>query len=240
MPSTPSPSLRIELQETGESLNQWGAKLNQGLLMAEQALTGVLTKALTGNVTLGVANFVSDEARNSVLIFTAGSGLVAAPTVTLPPAPKSWHVDNRCGYPITFTMGGTPVTVPVGRQADVFCDGVNLFMLEPIAAASAVTQAFADQAATSAQTAMTSASTATTRRDQALAARDETYTARDTTLAYRNTTLGYRDAAATSATNSANSATASATSAAQASAAAGSVAAPSATRVYDNQLHYGS
>lgn len=196
MPSSPSASLRVELQETGEGLNVWGTKLNQGLVLHEQAICGVLIKPISGNVTLTTANYVSDEARNHVLVFTAGTGLSAPPTVTVPPAPKSWHVDNRTGYPITFTMGGTPVTVPVGRQADVFCDGANLFMLEPVAAASAVTQVFAEQAAASAVAAASSASTATTRRDQALAARDEAYAARDAAQAYRDTTLGYRNDAA--------------------------------------------
>lgn len=186
MPSTPSPNLRIELQETGESLNSWGGKLNQGLVLHEQAICGVLIKPLSGNVTLTTANYVSDEARNHVLVFTPGPGLSAAPTVTVPPAQKSWHVDNRTGYPITFTMGGTPVTVPVGRQADVFCDGANLFMLEPIAAASAVTQGFADQASASAIASASAAGTATLRRDQALTARDETYVARDQAVLAKN------------------------------------------------------
>ena len=216
MPSTPSPSLRAELQATGEKLNSWGDGLNSVVTLLEQAICGVLIKPLTGNTTLLVQNYVSDEARNAVLVFTTGAGLVAAPTVTLPLAAKSWHVDNRCGFPITFTNGGTTVTVPVGRQADVFSDGANLFMLEPIGAAAAATQAFAEQAASSAQTAMTSASTATLRRDQALAARDETYTARDVTLTARDTTLAYRNTANTAATNAANSATAAAVSAAQA------------------------
>jgi len=206
MPSTPSPSLRVVLQATGEGLNVWGQKLNdEALLGLEQAICGVLIKPLTGNCALTVQNYVSDEARNATLIFTNG-GLSTAPTVTVPPAPKSWHVDNRCGFPITFTMGGTPVTVPVGRQADVFCDGANLFMLEPIAAASAVTEAFATQAAFSATSAASSAGTATTAKNAAISARDETYTARDTTLAYRNTTLGYRDEAASSASAAAASA----------------------------------
>jgi len=168
MPSTPTPSLRLELQQTGEGLNVWGTTLNQDLSLIEQALSGTLTKALTANYTLTAQNYVADEARNAVLVFTPGAGLAAAPTVTLPLAAKSWHVDNRCGFPITFTNGGTTVTVPIGRQADVFSDGANLFMLEPVTAAAAVTEAFANQAAVSATAAASASGTATTARNAAI------------------------------------------------------------------------
>lgn len=227
MPSSASPSLRLELQATGEKLNLWGEDLNRVILLIEQAIAGILIKPLTGNTILTATPYVSNEARNSTIIFTAGAGLNAAPTVTVPPEPKSWHVDNRTGYALTFTMGGATVTVPVGRQADVFCDGSNLFMLEPVGAAAALTENFAQSAATSAQTAMTSASTATTRRDQALAARDETYAARDTAVAAKN-----------SATASATAAAASAASV-DAAAIAASIAAAK-RYAYDLNLHYGS
>ncbi|MBB3997194.1 glycine-rich domain-containing protein [Aureimonas pseudogalii] len=172
MPSTPTTSLRLELQQTGEALNQWGERLNQALQMVEQAVCGVLIKPLTGNVTLQVQNFVSDEARNATLIFTTGPGLVSSPTITVPPAPKSWHVSNRTSYPLVFTMGGTTVTVPVGRLVDIYCDGSNLFMLDPVtvavAGAIAGVQPLADQAATSATSAASSAGTATTAKNTAV------------------------------------------------------------------------
>jgi len=209
MPSSQSPSLRLELQATGEKLNLWGEDLNRVILLIEQAIAGILIKPLTGNATLTATPYVSNEARNSTIIFTAGAGLSAAPTVVVPPEPKSWHVDNRTGYPLTFTMGGSPVTVPVGRQADVFCDGMNLFMFEPIAPAAAAAEGFANQAATSATSAASAAGTATTARNAAQTARDDAITA--------------RNAAQTAATNSANSATASASSAAAAQQAAATI-----------------
>jgi hypothetical protein len=233
MPSTPTDSLRLELQETGEGLNVWGSTLNRDLRLLEQAICGILIKPLTGNYTLTTALYQTDEARNATLVFTAGAGLSAAPTVTVPPAPKSWHVDNRTGYPVTFTMGGSPVTVLNGRQADVFCDGANLFMLEPVAAAAAVTQGFADQAAASAIAAASASGTATQARNTAIDNKNyaiewavKAVDSLISTAAGGNGTTDYSarhfaskasgsaTAAAGAATNAANSATAAANSAA--------------------------
>lgn len=260
MPSTPSPLIRAEQQETGEKLNTWGGDLNQVIRVIEQAICGVLIKPLTGNYTLTIANYVTDEARNATLIFTAGAGLSAAPTVTVPQAAKSWHVDNRCGYPITFMAGGTTVTVPVGRQADVFSDGTgNLFMLEPVGAAAAATEGFAIQAATSATAAASSAGTATQAHNTAIdnknyaaewavkavdslisAAAGGNGTTDYSARHYASKASGSATAAAGSATSAGTSATSAATSATAAANSAAGAAAPQFAYGYIISRYFGA
>ena len=63
MPSSWSPSLRFELQFTGENINLWGEKLNSALSRADYAVAGWLTKPLTGDAQLTAVNDGADEAR---------------------------------------------------------------------------------------------------------------------------------------------------------------------------------
>ena len=70
MPSSWSPSLRLELQFTGENINLWGEKLNTALAHADRAIAGWTLKPLTGPVTLSTANGAADEARSATLKFT--------------------------------------------------------------------------------------------------------------------------------------------------------------------------
>ena len=52
MPSSWSPSLRFELQFTGENINLWGEKLNAALTRVDTAIAGWLVKPLTGSTSL--------------------------------------------------------------------------------------------------------------------------------------------------------------------------------------------
>ena len=105
MPSTPSSRLRIELQATGENLNQWGQKVNDNaLVMLEEAIAKVTPIALTGNKTLTTLNYTTDEARSAALIFTDG-GLSAIPVVTIPAVSKLYYVENLgATYSITNAL----------------------------------------------------------------------------------------------------------------------------------------
>jgi hypothetical protein len=123
MPSSWSPSLRFELQFTGENINLWGDKLNAVLGHADYAIAGFLTKPLTGNTTLTTANAGDDEARAAMIKFT-GAGPF---TVTVPSASKAYTVWNACTGAVTLTTGaGTTVTVDAGDVVQVFCDGANV------------------------------------------------------------------------------------------------------------------
>lgn len=131
MPSTASTSLRLELQATGEQLNQWGVRLNESIVLLEEAITKVTAIALTGNKTLTAANYATDEARSAALVFTDG-GLASAPTVTIPAVNKLYYVHNQgATYAITFTAGGVSASLPAARKGFVICDGTDVAVWDP-------------------------------------------------------------------------------------------------------------
>ena len=69
MPSTYSPSLKLELIGNGEQAGVWGTTTNTNLgTLLEQAITGVLPITLTGDVTLTDYNGLPDQARNGVML----------------------------------------------------------------------------------------------------------------------------------------------------------------------------
>ena len=72
MPSTYSPSLKIELIGAGEQSGTWDQTTNTNLgTLLEQAIAGVISVALPdADYTLISLNGASDEARNAVLKFT--------------------------------------------------------------------------------------------------------------------------------------------------------------------------
>lgn len=123
MPSSWSPSLRFELQFTGENINLWGDKLNAVLAHADFAVAGFVTKALVGNYILTTANAADDEARAAMLKFTG-----AGPwTVTIPSLSKTYLIWNACSAGLTISTGsGTVVVVDPGDMLHVFCDGANV------------------------------------------------------------------------------------------------------------------
>jgi hypothetical protein len=121
MPSSWSPSLRFELQFTGENINLWGEKLNAVLAHADYAVAGWLTKPLTGNTTLTTANAADDEARTATIKFTGGVGPF---TVTIPAVSKNYLVWNAATGPVTLTTGaGATVSVDPGDIVWVLTDG---------------------------------------------------------------------------------------------------------------------
>jgi len=120
MPSSWSPSLRFELQFTGENINLWGDKLNAVLQHADYAVAGWLVKPLTGDAALSTANAADDEARAAMIKFT-GAGPF---TVTVPSVSKAYLVWNACAAALTLTTGaGATVTLDPGDMAHVVCDG---------------------------------------------------------------------------------------------------------------------
>lgn len=126
MPSSYSPSLRFELQFTGENINLWGEKLNAALTRVDSAIAGFTTVTLSGAAySLSTANGDADEARSAMLKFTG-----APATVFLPPVSKIYLVWNACSGPIILTSGsGSTVTIEATDRVLVFCDGTNVSTL---------------------------------------------------------------------------------------------------------------
>jgi hypothetical protein len=125
MPSSYTPSLRLEMQFTGENVNVWGDRLNTVLLRVDQAIAGMSEIALTGDYALTVSTSGADEARSGILKFTGG---VDPKTITLPSLSKAYRVWNATSGPLTFTTGvGATVVIDAGDRASIFCDGSAVY-----------------------------------------------------------------------------------------------------------------
>jgi len=127
MPSTYSPSLKLELIGNGEQAGTWGTTTNSNLgTLLEQAITGVLPITLTGDVTLTDYNGLSDQARNAVLIF---NGLLGAPcNVIAPPSQKVYIIRNRSNATVTIkTTSGNGISIANAGSEVVFCDGTDFY-----------------------------------------------------------------------------------------------------------------
>lgn len=130
MPSTFSPSLRLELIGQGEQIGTWGTTTNRNLgTLLEEAIAGSVFITLPDtDYTLEAANGVPDQARNMVLVF--GGVLTAPRNVIAPAASKVYIVRNSTlgGQNVVMkTETGAGVTIPPGRASLVFCDGTDFF-----------------------------------------------------------------------------------------------------------------
>ena len=127
MPSTYSPSLKLELIGNGEQAGVWGTTTNTNLgTLLEQAITGVLPITLTGDVTLTDYNGLPDQARNAVLIF---NGLLGAPcNVIAPSSQKVYIIRNRANATVTIkTTSGNGISIANAASEVVFCDGTDFY-----------------------------------------------------------------------------------------------------------------
>ena len=130
MPSTYSPSLKLELIADGEQPGTWGQTTNTNLgTLLEQAITGVVTIPMTdADYTLTDLNGLSDEARNAVLVVTGTN--TASRKVVAPLVNKQYIVINNTtgGYPITIgATTGVVVTIGNGVTQPVYCNGSTGF-----------------------------------------------------------------------------------------------------------------
>ena len=126
MPSTYSPSLRIELIGEGEQDGIWGQTTNNNLgALIEQAIAGITTVNVTaGDVTLTSFNGTLDQARSAVLIVN-GSNVVAR-EVTIPNEPKTYIVTNNTSQTVGIkTTSGAAFSCAAGTQTTLYCDGSN-------------------------------------------------------------------------------------------------------------------
>jgi hypothetical protein len=128
MPSTYSPSLKLELIADGEQPGTWGQTTNVNLgTLLEQAITGVQSIVMTdADYTLTDLNGLSDESRNAVLIVTGTNA--ASRKVVAPLANKQYLVLNSTtgGFPITIgATTGAEVTIGNGVTQSVYCDGTD-------------------------------------------------------------------------------------------------------------------
>lgn len=129
MPSTYSPSLKLQLIGTGEQAGTWGTTTNYNLgTLLEQAITGVITIPM-GDATYTLTNYngLSDEARNAVLVL---NGPITAPQELIAPSgqQKVYIVRNFTGNTVTIkTTSGNGVALTNAASAVVFTDGTDFY-----------------------------------------------------------------------------------------------------------------
>lgn len=140
MPSTYSPSLRIELIGAGEQSGTWGTTTNTNLgTLLEQSIAGV--QAITmfdANYTLTNYNGVSDEARKAVLV--VGGTNTAVRDIIAPLVAKNYIIKNNTtgGFAINIRAAtGASVSIPNCVTSSVYCDGTdfNLALTQTLIAA---------------------------------------------------------------------------------------------------------
>lgn len=131
MPSTYSPSLRLELIGAGEQAGNWGNTTNTNLgSLLEQAITGVGNiTMLDATTTLVAGSGVVDQARNAVLVL--GGTLSAGRDLIVPAFNKFYAVRNATsgGFSVVVkTSGGSGVTLANGFTQLMYCDGTNVVL----------------------------------------------------------------------------------------------------------------
>ena len=126
--TTPSPIFGLPLQDTGENINSWGDVLNLLFQLVEQAIGGVETIALTGDISLTNDDLVENQSRKAIFKLS-GDGEF---TITSPAGkPRKHLVKNDCTGAVTFTHGsGATITVPAGKIKWIATDGTDFFTAE--------------------------------------------------------------------------------------------------------------
>ena len=128
MPSTYSPSLRLELIGAGEQSGTWGTTTNTNLgTLLEQSIVGVQPITMfDANYTLSNYNGVSDESRQAVLVIAGTNSAVR--DIIAPLAKKTYIIRNNTtgGFAIRIKAStGGSITIPNGATYSVYCDGTD-------------------------------------------------------------------------------------------------------------------
>lgn len=134
MPSTYSPSLRLELMGAGDQSGNWGNTTNNNLgSLLEQAITGVGNiTMLDATTTLTTGTGIVDQARNAVLVLSGT--LTANQNLIVPTVNKFYAVRNATtdGFSVVVkTASGSGVTLANGLTQLMYCDGTNVVLASP-------------------------------------------------------------------------------------------------------------
>jgi hypothetical protein len=138
MPTTYSPSLRIELIGEGEQTGIWGGTTNNNLgTILETAITGHTNVLATStNQVLSVSDGAPDQARNAILVLTTSGAVTTAFNVFAPPVNKTYVVVNNSAYQATIycsntqgstTPAGTGIIAKAGKTTQMWTDGTNMY-----------------------------------------------------------------------------------------------------------------
>jgi hypothetical protein len=127
MPSTYSPSLRIEIIGDGEQDGIWGQTTNNNLgSLIEQAITGITSVDVTASdVVLTSFNGAADQARSAVLNVSGTPGVTR--NIVVPNQKKTYLVSNASNAAVGIkTSSGSAATVSAGSKSLLVCDGFDV------------------------------------------------------------------------------------------------------------------
>jgi hypothetical protein len=198
MPSTFSPSLRIELIGAGEQAGTWNTTTNTNLgTLIEDAIAGYETvSVISANQALVYADGAADQARNAVLRLTTTTG--APFNIYAPPASKQYTIFNDSVHAATIfnssvpgntTAAGTGITIPAGRTLIVYSDGANFRTVDVVGLTGVLAVANGGTGATTASGARANLGTVNDPGSNGLLARTSANTTTPRTLAASGTGL---------------------------------------------------
>jgi hypothetical protein len=132
MPSSFSPSLRLELIAPGEQAGTWGTTTNTNLgTLIESSVAGFQTvSVIAADQALTIADGAADQSRSAMLRFTTTTG--AAFNVYAPPVSKQYLVFNDSVHAATLFNSTSPgntiaagggIVVPAGKTLAVYSNG---------------------------------------------------------------------------------------------------------------------
>ena len=198
MPSTFSPSLRIELIAPGEQAGTWNTTTNTNLgTLIESSIAGAVSvSVISADQALTIADGAADQSRNAVLQLTTTTG--APFNVYAPPVSKQYTVYNASAHAATIfnstvpgntTAAGTGVTIPAGRTLIVYSDGANFRTVDVVGLTGVLAVANGGTGATTASAARTNLGTVNDPGSNGLLARTSANTTTPRTLAVSGTGL---------------------------------------------------
>ena len=120
--------LGLALPVTGELSGTWGDTVNNSLTaLLDTAVAGTTTLSSDADVTLTTTTLASNQARQAVILWTAGG--TATRTITAPAQSKTYIVNNKTTSTQSIKIVGagptTGVTVVAGTAALVAWNGVD-------------------------------------------------------------------------------------------------------------------
>jgi hypothetical protein len=168
MPSSFSPSLRLELIAPGEQAGTWGTTTNTNLgTLVESSIAGYQTiSVISADQALTIADGAADQSRSAMLRLTTTTG--AAFDVYAPPVTKQYLIFNDSAHAATIynstvpgntTAAGAGVTVPAGKTLAVYSDGTDFRTIDAAALTGVLAIANGGTGATTASTARTNLGT---------------------------------------------------------------------------------